>query len=59
MIWTEMSYNVEKSERHYVDECNVNVIYFEDGVCSFGLLEDLTYKNCMGVEEVMEMIWSE
>ena len=59
MRWMEMSYNVGKSERHYTDETNTSVIYFENGVCNYGLFDDLTYKNCMGVEEVMEMIWSE
>ena len=58
MKWLEMSYNLEPSERHYVDE-ECGVIYFEDGICSYGLLENLTYRNCLGVEQVMEMIWCE
>lgn len=59
MVWMECSWNLDPKERHYTDETNRNVIYFEDGMCNYGLLEDLTYRNCMGVEEVMEMIWSE
>ena len=57
MKWLEMSYSIEPSERHYVDECDE--VYFEDGICSYGLLENLTYSCCLGVEQVMEMIWSE
>ena len=57
MKWLEMSYSIEPSERHYIDECDE--FYFEDGICSYGLLENLTYSCCLGVEQVMEMIWSE
>ena len=56
MKWLEMSYSIEPSERHYIDECDE--VCFEDGICSYGLLENLTYSCCLGVEQVMEMIWS-
>lgn len=58
MKWMEMSWNIMPSERHYVEEeCETE--YFEDGIYSYGLFENLTYSCCLGVEEVMEMIWSE
>ena len=57
MKWLEMSYSIEPSERHYIDECDK--FYLEDGICSYGLLENLTYSCCLGVEQVMEIIWCE
>lgn len=29
-----------------------SMFYFNDNICHYGLLEDLTYQNCYGIEEV-------
>ena len=56
--WSEISINKEYERR---DELNIeNNDYEEYDILSYGILEDLTILNCMGVEDVYEnVIWAE
>ena len=57
-IWSEMSGNKKYARR---DELNIeDNDYVECDILSYGILEDLTMCNCMGVEDVYEnVIWEE
>lgn len=57
-VWSEMSGNKKYARR---DELNIeDNDYVECDILSYGILEDLTMCNCMGVEDVYEnVIWED